>query len=145
MPPTEGAEQDDEEVIEMVFDETTRRLLDGKNFATVATLNADGGPQTSVVWVKREGDTLLFTTTRQRQKGRNLARDPRISVSIYDHDDPYTTVEIRGSAQLIEDEHNTLGTELSQRYLGEDPPADPAGTDRVIVRVVPEKVTGLSV
>jgi PPOX class probable F420-dependent enzyme len=129
----------------MEFDEATRKLLDGKNFATVATLNPDGGPQSSVVWIKREGDTLLFTTTMQRQKGRNLARDARISVSIYDHDNPYDTVEIRGTAQLIEDEHNALGTELSQKYLGENAPADPDGTVRVIVRVTPEKVTGLSV
>jgi len=129
----------------MVFDEATRRLLDGKNFATVATLNPDGGPQSSVVWVKRDGDTLLFTTTMQRQKGRNLARDPRISVSIYAHDNPYDTVEIRGTAQLIDDEHNALGTELSHKYLGENPPADPDGTVRVMVRVTPEKVTGLSV
>jgi PPOX class probable F420-dependent enzyme len=135
---------DDEEVIEMVFDEGTRTLLDGKNFAVAATLNADGGPQTSVVWFKRDGDSLVFTTTAQRQKGRNLARDPRISMSIYERDNPYNTVEVRGSVQLVEDEHNSLGTELSRKYLGEDPPPDPDGTVRLIVRVIPEKVTRLS-
>ena len=44
----------------VVLDETTRKLLDGKNFATVATVNPDGGPQTSVVWILRDGDTVLF-------------------------------------------------------------------------------------
>lgn len=46
------------------LDEGTRRILDGKNFATVSTLNPDGVPQTSVVWVKREGDAVLFSTGR---------------------------------------------------------------------------------
>jgi hypothetical protein len=41
------------------FDEATRVLLDGKNFAVVATLNPDGGPQTSVVWIAREGDAIM--------------------------------------------------------------------------------------
>ena len=64
----------------VTFDEATRRLLDGQNFATVATLNPDGAPQTSVVWIKREGDTVVFSTTTGRQKARNLSRDPRIKV-----------------------------------------------------------------
>jgi PPOX class probable F420-dependent enzyme len=70
------------------FDEATRRLLDGRNFATVATLNPDGWPQSSVVWVLRSGDTVLFSTTKGRQKARNLARDPRVSVSIFDIENP---------------------------------------------------------
>jgi hypothetical protein len=49
------------------FDEATRNLLDGRNFATVATLNPDGGPQTSVVWIVREGDTVAFSTTAARR------------------------------------------------------------------------------
>jgi len=56
--------------VAVVFDEATRELLDGKNFATVATLNPDGGPQTSVVWILREGDTVVFSTTRARRKTR---------------------------------------------------------------------------
>ena len=87
----------------VTFNEATRRLLDGTNFATVATVNPDGGPQSSVVWVKREGDTVLFSTTTQRQKGRNLARDPRVSVSIFATGDPYDYVEIRGRAELVPD------------------------------------------
>jgi pyridoxine/pyridoxamine 5'-phosphate oxidase len=57
----------------IIFDETVRAILDGKNFATVATVGPDGGPQSSVVWVKREDDTVLFSTTTARQKARNLA------------------------------------------------------------------------
>ncbi|HEY2794549.1 MAG TPA: PPOX class F420-dependent oxidoreductase, partial [Micromonosporaceae bacterium] len=104
------------------FDDATRELLDGRNFATVATLDAHGAPQASVVWILRDGDTVLFTTTTGRQKGRNLARDPRIALSVFDLANPYRTVEIRGHAELIEDPDHSLSLTLSQRYLGEDPP-----------------------
>lgn len=64
----------------MRLDEAVRRILDGRNFATVATLKPDGSPQASVVWIRRDGDTVLFSTTAGRQKARNLTADPRISV-----------------------------------------------------------------
>jgi PPOX class probable F420-dependent enzyme len=77
------------------LNEATRRLLDGKNFASLATLNRDGSPHSSVVWVLRDGDVLLFSTTATKQKARNLARDPRVSVSIFDRQNPYNSAEIR--------------------------------------------------
>ncbi len=61
----------------VVLDDVTRELLDGKNFATVATVNPDGGPQASVVWILRDGDTVLFSAISTRRKVLNLARDPR--------------------------------------------------------------------
>jgi PPOX class probable F420-dependent enzyme len=127
------------------FDSQTRALLDGKNFATVATLGPGGAPQLSVIWVKREGDTVVFTTHTGRQKARNLARDPRVSLSVYAADNPYATVEIRGTAVLEPDETRALSMELSHKYLDEDPPADPEGVGRLIVRIVPSKVISLSV
>ncbi|MFE6173907.1 PPOX class F420-dependent oxidoreductase [Streptomyces sp. NPDC056464] len=80
----------------ILFDDSVRSLLDGRNFAGVATLGPDGAPQNSVVWIKREGDTVLFSSVDARQKVRNLRRDPRISVSVYDLTNPYSSVEIRG-------------------------------------------------
>lgn len=127
------------------FDEATRDLLDGRNFATVATLNPDGGPQTSVVWILREGDTVAFSTTAGRRKARNLARDPRISVSVFDTGNPYHSVEIRGTAELVEDTGKSLPKALSRKYLGEDPPPEPDGVVRLIVRVTPDKVNIFSV
>lgn len=129
----------------VTFSEATRKLLDGKNFATVATLNPGGGPQTSVVWVMREGDTVVFSTTAGRQKGRNLARDPRISLSVVDAENPYNTVEIRGTAELIGDPDKVLPGKLSHKYLDEDPPKESDDVVRPVVRVVPEKVVGFSV
>jgi PPOX class probable F420-dependent enzyme len=130
--------------VAVTFNEATRRLLDGKNFATVATLNPDGGPHSAVVWITRDGDTVLFSTTTGRQKARNLARDPRISVSVFDLENPYDSVEIRGTAELVEDPGKTLPSKLSHKYLGEDPPAESDEETRLIVRVVPEKITNFS-
>ncbi len=127
------------------FDEATRDLLDGRNFATVATVNPDGGPQTSVVWILREGDTVAFSTTAGRRKARNLARDPRISVSVFDTGNPYHSVEIRGTAELVEDTGKSLPKALSRKYLGEDPPPEPDGVVRLIIRVTPDKVNIFSV
>ena len=127
------------------FDEATRDLLDGRNFATVATVNPDGGPQTSVVWILREGDTVAFSTTAGRRKARNLVRDPRISVSVFDTANPYHSVEIRGTAELAEDTGKSLPKALSRKYLGEDPPPEPDEVVRLIVRVTPDKVNIFSV
>jgi PPOX class probable F420-dependent enzyme len=129
----------------VTFDDDVRTLLDGKNFATVATLDADGSPHTSVVWFERDGDTVCFSTTAQRRKARNLTRDPRISVTVFDLSNPYHAVDIRGTAELIPDDDKALPRRLSQRYLDEDPPPEPAEVQRLIVRVVPEKITSFSV
>ncbi|MGZ3114904.1 PPOX class F420-dependent oxidoreductase [Streptomyces sp. H62] len=127
------------------FDEPVRALLDGRNFASVATLGPDGAPQNSVVWIKREGDTVLFSSVDARQKVRNLRRDPRISLSVYDLADPYTSVEIRGTAEIVTDGEKWLPRELSHKYLGIDPPAEKEEETRVIIRVVPRKIVGFSV
>ncbi|WP_199432986.1 PPOX class F420-dependent oxidoreductase [Qaidamihabitans albus] len=129
----------------ITFGEDTRNLLDGRNFATVSTVDPDGGPQSSVVWYRRDGDTILFSVTSDKRKARNLRRDPRISVAVFDIENPYHSVAIRGTAELVEDRDKTLPTELAHRYLGEDPPAEPDDVTRLIVRVRPEKVSTFSV
>lgn len=129
----------------VAFNEETRKLLDGRNFATVATLNRDGGPQTSVVWIARDGDTVLFSTTAGRQKARNLTRDPRVSLTVYDTENPYHSVDIRGTVELIEDREKSLPRRLSRKYLGEDPPAESDDVLRLVVRVTPQRISGFSV
>jgi PPOX class probable F420-dependent enzyme len=121
-----------------------RRLLDGKNFATVATIDPDGRPQTSVVWMDREGDTILFSSTTTRRKVRNLARDPRVALTVFDATNPYRSMDIQGTAELIEDPDKSLPLRLSRKYLGEQPPPEPDNIRRFIVRVTPERVTGFS-
>ncbi|MFJ8308461.1 MULTISPECIES: PPOX class F420-dependent oxidoreductase [unclassified Streptomyces] len=120
--------------------DNARALLDGKNFATVATQGPGGAPHASVVWVKRDGDAIEFSTLATRQKARNIERDPRVSVALFDLANPYVSVEIRGTAELIPDEAKKLPHELSHKYLGIDPPGESDDERRLIVRVTPRKV-----
>lgn len=123
-----------------------KQLLDSPVFVTVATIQPDGSPQVSPVWVKRDGDDLLFSTTLGRRKEANIRRDPRVSVVIQPFDAPYTYAEVRGAASLSTEGSQQLIDELSQKYTGK-PYADfnpAAGGDapRVVVRVTPRKVVG---
>ncbi|WP_031465365.1 PPOX class F420-dependent oxidoreductase [Sciscionella sediminilitoris] len=125
-----------------ILNEAVRAIIDGRNYATVATVNPDGSPQTSVVWCERDGDDLLFSTTRGRRKTRNMERDPRVSVSIFDREDPYKYAELRGTVRITEENGRALIDKLSNAYHGKDFRAEPEGTVRVVVRLTPEKVTG---
>ena len=126
----------------VTFNEATKALFDGKNFPVVATINADGSVQTSVIWAKRDGDTVLFSTLRGRLKTRNLERDPRVSLSVFDLDDPLSYVEIRGRAEITEEGGRELIDELSHKYTGEGFRTEPPEAVRVVVRVVPDKIAG---
>ncbi|PWK91125.1 PPOX class probable F420-dependent enzyme [Lentzea atacamensis] len=123
--------------------EPQRALLDGANYATVATLAKDGSPQTSVVWIKREGDDVLFSTVVGRAKERHLARDPRVSITVIDSNNPYNYTEFRGEASLTTEGGDDLINELAHKYTGDDYKGD-VGTDnvRVVVRVKVAKTTG---
>ena len=122
--------------------ESALRLVDGKNYAVLATVNPDGSPQTSVVWVGRDGGDLLFSTVEGRVKHRNMVRDPRVSVSIIDSADPENYVELRGQVSMTRDVGRRVDTELSWKYDGRDPGEDLPGAVRVVVRMEVEKATG---
>jgi PPOX class probable F420-dependent enzyme len=122
--------------------EPTVKLLDGRNYAVLATVNPDGSPQTSVVWVGRDGADLLFSTIEGRVKYRNMVRDPRVSVTVIDSADPENYVELRGRVTISQDVGRRLDTELSWKYDGRDPGEDRPGAVRVAVRMTVEKVTG---
>jgi PPOX class probable F420-dependent enzyme len=102
------------------------------------------GPQTSVVWILRDGDAVLFSAIATRRKVLNLARDPRISLAVFDVANPYQSVEIRGVAELAEDTSKWLPKELSHKYLGQDPQPEPDEVTRVIIRVRPQRVNAFS-
>jgi PPOX class probable F420-dependent enzyme len=122
--------------------DATVRLLDGRNYAVLATVNADGSPQTSAMWVGRDGDDLLFSTVQGRLKYRNMLRDPRVSVTVHEAANPYNYAELRGRAEITPDPGGQMDKQLSWKYDGKDPDYDPPGTVRVIVRVVVDKATG---
>ncbi|KJK55930.1 PPOX class F420-dependent oxidoreductase [Saccharothrix sp. ST-888] len=122
--------------------EQAKALIDGKTFAVVTTLEPDGSPQSSVVWVKRDGDDVLFSTVEGRRKHLNLVKDPRINVLVNPPEEPYTYVELRGEATMSREGGRELINELSHKYLGQDYSADGPEDVRVVVRVRPRKVVG---
>ena len=122
--------------------DATLALLDGKNYAVLATINPDGSPQTSVLWVGRDGNDLLFSTVAGRVKHRNMERDPRVSATVLDSADPENYVELRGLVSMTPDVDRALDTRLSWKYDGRDPGEDRPGAVRVVVQMVVEKVTG---
>jgi len=122
--------------------DATLKLLDGKNYAVMATINPDGSPQTSVIWVGRDDGDLVFSTVEGRVKHRNMVRDPRVSVTVIDSADPENYVELRGRVSMSPDVGRQLDTRLSWKYDGRDPGPDRPGAVRVVIRMVVEKVTG---
>jgi PPOX class probable F420-dependent enzyme len=112
-------------------------LLQGRNFAVVATLKPDGAAQTSVVWVDTDGEHVIFNTRNDRAKGKHLRRDPRVSISVFDADNPYRYFEVEGIAELDVEGANAHIHELSQRYSGID---FHTPENRVIVKVKPERI-----
>jgi len=124
------------------LNDATLRLLDGKNYAVLATVNPDGSPQTSVIWVGRDGGDVVFSTVEGRVKHRNMVRGPRVSISVIDWAEPENYIELRGRVSMTPDVGRQLDTQLSWKYDGKDPGADRPGAVRVVVRLVVDKVTG---
>ena len=120
----------------------TLRLLDGRNYAVLATVNPDGSPHTSAMWVGRDRDDLLFSTVEGRVKHRNMRRDPRVSVTILDSSDPENYVELRGRVSMTPDPGRRAHIQLSWKYHGKDPGEDAPGAARVVVRMIVEKAAG---
>jgi PPOX class probable F420-dependent enzyme len=121
---------------------STRALLDGRNYAVLATINADGSPQTSAMWVGRDGDDLLFSTVEGRLKHRNMLRDPRVSVTVLDAADGESYVELRGRTSITPDTDLAVGHLLSRKYDGKDHEPPGPGQVRVAVRIEVDKATG---
>ncbi|MEU8027168.1 PPOX class F420-dependent oxidoreductase [Streptomyces sp. NPDC049099] len=129
-----------------VLSDRLKSLLDRKVFIVVGTLQPDGSPQLSPVWVKRDGDDLLFSTTVDRRKKKNLDRDNRVTVVVMDPDQPYEYAEIRGTAETTTDGAPELIDELSEKYTGRKyadfNPDSVNDAQRVVVRITPRKVVG---
>jgi PPOX class probable F420-dependent enzyme len=123
-----------------------KKVIDGRVFVTIATIQPDGSPQLSVVWAKRDGDDVLVSTTVGRRKEANLRRDPRVTVLVNPADEPYLYAEIRGTATLTTEGGDELINELSRKYTGKDyadfNPASAQDGQRVVVRISARKVVG---
>ncbi|MFE2479767.1 TIGR03618 family F420-dependent PPOX class oxidoreductase [Streptomyces sp. NPDC059389] len=130
----------------IVLNETVRNLLDSPHPAVLTTLNPDGGPQSSVVWVARDGDELLISTEQGRRKQRNIARDARVGLTVFDTANPFVYVEIRGTAAVTEDTGREVAVLIAEQYMGpgggKEYAEAPAENVRLVVRITPTKVLG---
>jgi PPOX class probable F420-dependent enzyme len=128
--------------------ERLREVLDSPIFATVATIQPDGTPQQSVVWVERDGDDVLFMVGIGSRKERNLRRDPRASLLVCPPEAPYGYAAIRGTTVFEPELSDRLRDELTLKYVGrthaehveQTPEAD--GDEVVAVRLIPERTAG---
>jgi PPOX class probable F420-dependent enzyme len=111
-------------------------------FAQLATVNADGTPQVTPVWVDYDGTHVLVNTARGRVKTRNLERNPRVALAISDPENPYRYVGIQGRVvEMTEKGGDAHIDKMAKKYLNKDSyPFRQPGEVRLIVKIAPDKV-----
>jgi PPOX class probable F420-dependent enzyme len=130
----------------MTEEEYRSFLLDGARTAILATVRADGRPHVAPVWFDLDGDTIVFTTGENTIKGRNMRRDPRVSLCVDEDEPPFHFVVIEGMATLTGEDPDLLywATRLGGRYMGADRAEEYGRRNAVkgelLVRVKPRKI-----
>jgi PPOX class probable F420-dependent enzyme len=124
-----------------VLNETVRRHVDGPHLSILATTDADGKPQTSVIFIKREGDDILFSTIRGRRKTTNMGRDSRVNLLVQSLPvlgPNYATIS--GTVELLDDPDGSFHQEMYDIHMGGATPPPEPGAERVIVRIHARRV-----
>ena len=117
------------------------RILNARHFATVATVMPDGSPEATLVWIETDGEYIYFNTAFPRLKARNLERDPRVAIVVFDPAHPYRDVlAIRGRAELIMEGAREHIEKLARVYTGRAFKGFRQDQTRVIVKVTPERI-----
>ncbi len=118
------------------------KLFQGKNFVSFSTLMKDGSPHVAPVWVDIDGNTILINTAVGRVKEKNVKRDNRVALSIFDHQNPYDMVAIRGKViEVTTDGADEHIDKLAKKYFGLDKyPYHSPDEKRIIVKIKPEKI-----
>jgi PPOX class probable F420-dependent enzyme len=121
-----------------MLEDKVRELAEGATIAAVTTLLPDGTPMTQPLWVDTDGERLLLNTEVHRQKFRNIQRDPRITVTMVDPDNPYSYAEVRGRVvdTVTGPEARDHIDSLSRKYTGHDY-RNPVQSERVILKIEP--------
>jgi PPOX class probable F420-dependent enzyme len=116
-------------------------ILNGRNYATVATVMPDGSPEATVVWIETDGKHIYFNTAFPRLKALNLERDNRVAITVFDPKHPYhDALAIRGRAELIMEGADQHIDKLARKYTGKPFDNYRPGLTRVIVKVTPERI-----
>ena len=126
-----------------VIPDKFRDLFQKRAFANLATIMPDGRPQVTPVWVDYDGSRILVNTAKGRVKDKNMRRDPRVSVSISDPENPYRYLEVRGKvSEVTETGADAHIDKMAKKYLDKDKyPFRQPGEVRVIFKITPEKTS----
>ncbi len=130
----------------MSEEEYKRFLRESPRTAVLATVRADGRPHAAPVWFDLDGDVLVFTTAETTVKGRNMLRDPRVSLCIDEEEPPFHFVMIEGTSELKAEDPDLLrwATRIGGRYMGAERAEEYGRRNAVegelLVRVTPQKV-----
>ena len=123
--------------------QVAKQILAGPHLSVLATANADGSAQMSVIFVKPDGDDILFSTIEGRRKTTNMSRDPRVTLllqSLTPSATSGTYATVHGTVELTDDPDTTFHQEMYDLHMGGATPPPEPGAHRVIVRVRPQRV-----
>ncbi len=114
-------------------------LIRGNNFAVLTTLRPDGHPAAQVMWVDCDDEHILINTEKHRRKYRNTLADPRVTVTVWQVDNPYNYVEVRGVVEgyLEGEEARQHIDRLAQRYFGRPYRQGDIESERVVLKIRP--------
>ncbi len=116
-------------------------LLDAALTAVLTTVGADGQPQSTAVWFLVDDDGVLKSSiTTDRQKYRNLTANPKATLFIFDPANPFRTVEIRATTELVSDPDKALLPKFASRYNTPLEMLDAPGSERIVVAYNPLRV-----
>ena len=118
-----------------------RALIDGANYAHLATILPDGSPHSVPLWIGLEGERIAFLTDPASRKARNIERDPRVALSVTDQAQPFTMAQVRGrvTGRLDGDEAWAVIDRISAKYTGGP---YPQRSGRVVFLIEPERTSG---
>jgi PPOX class probable F420-dependent enzyme len=126
-----------------ITEPSIKSLFENKNFAFVATSMKDGSPHVTPTWVDIEDSYILINTAMGRVKQKNVARDPRVSLSVADNNNPYHMVTVAGEIveQITGEEAENHIDKLAKKYLNKDKyPGRAPGEKRILLKIKPKKV-----
>lgn len=123
-----------------MIEDAVRALAQGANFAALTTLMPDGQPQTHIMWVHSDDEHIIINTEVHRRKFKNVEADPRVTVAIWDADNPYSFAEVRGRVveTVTGDEALASINALSQKYRGVDYQPE-IQSERVILKIAADR------
>ena len=128
-----------------VIPEGFQDLFEKKSFAHLATINPDGSPQNTPVWLEFDGTHILINSSKGRKKDRNMRTEARVALSILDLDNAYRYLEVRGRMVDITAEGGIDQiNKLAKKYLGEETyPWLQPGEERVTYKIAPDHCTSM--